>query len=234
LRDANQNVVFNNFIQGTAITTAAAGTTVLTVASARTQILFGSTTQTYQLPDATTLALGQSFIFVNASSGALTVQNGALGTIDVIPSGGASQLGTVNIATVAGTWGIYSFLPGSYNFNNTAATFNNAAISSAVWNGTTIATDYGGTGLTTFAAANNALYSTSASALVAGTLPVAAGGTSQSSYATGDILYASATNTLSKLAAGTNGYVLTLASGVPTWAAASGGGSGNAYSWFIS
>jgi hypothetical protein len=49
------------------------------------------------------------------------------------------------------------------------------------------------------------------------------GGTGQSSYATGDIIYASATNTLSKLTAGTNGYVLTLASGVPTWAAATGG-----------
>jgi hypothetical protein len=235
LRDANQNVVFNNFIQGTATTTAAAGTTVLTVASARAQILVGSTTQTYQLPDATTLALGQSFIFVNASSGDMTIQNNALATIDVVPSGGAAQLGAVSIATVAGTWGIYSFLPGSYNFNNTTATFNNATISSAVWNGTTIASGYGGTGLTTFTGANNALYSTSASALAAGTLPVAAGGTNLTTYATGDIIYASATNTLSKLAAGTNGYVLTLASGVPTWAAASGGGgSGNAYSWFIS
>jgi hypothetical protein len=196
LRDANQNVVFNNFIQGTALTTAAAGTTVLTVASARTQILVGSTTQTYQLPDATTLALGQSFIFVNASSGALTVQNGALGTIDVIPSGGASQLGAVSIATVAGTWGIYSFLPGSYNFNNTSATFNNATISDAVWNGTTIATGYGGTGLTTFAAANNALYSTSASALVAGTLPIAAGGIGATSLAGASIATYSGTETL--------------------------------------
>jgi hypothetical protein len=44
------------------------------------------------------------------------------------------------------------------------------------------------------------------------------GGTGQTTYATGDILYASATNTLSKLSAGTNGYVLTLAGGVPTWA----------------
>jgi len=35
----------------------------------------------------------------------------------------------------------------------------------------------GGTNLTTFTAANNALYSTSASALIAGTLPVLAGGT---------------------------------------------------------
>ena len=33
------------------------------------------------------------------------------------------------------------------------------------------------------------------------------GGTGQTTYATGDILYASATNTLSKLSAGTNGYV---------------------------
>ena len=38
-------------------------------------------------------------------------------------------------------------------------------------------TGYGGTGLTTFTGANNALYSTSSSALTAGTLPVAAGGT---------------------------------------------------------
>jgi len=196
LRDANQNVVFNNFIQGTAVTTAAAGTTVLTVASARSQILVGSTTQTYQLPDATTLALGQSFIFVNNSSGALTVQNAASAALDVIPSGGIGQLGAISIATVAGTWGIYSFLPGAYNFNNTTATFNNATISDAVWNGTTIASGYGGTGLTTFAAANNALYSTSASALVAGTLPIAAGGTGATTLAGASIATYTGTETL--------------------------------------
>jgi hypothetical protein len=44
------------------------------------------------------------------------------------------------------------------------------------------------------------------------------GGTGLSSYAAGDLIYASAINTLSKLAAGTNGYVLTLAAGVPSWA----------------
>ena len=46
------------------------------------------------------------------------------------------------------------------------------------------------------------------------------GGTGFNTYATGDIVYASATNTLSKLTAGTNGHLLTLAAGVPTWAAA--------------
>jgi hypothetical protein len=58
-----------------------------------------------------------------------------------------------------------------------------------------------------------------------GTIGSAYGGTGFSTYATGDLVYASATNTLSKLTAGTNGYVLTLAGGVPTWAAASGGGT---------
>lgn len=47
----------------------------------------------------------------------------------------------------------------------------------------------------------------------------ARGGTNQTTYAAGDILYASAINTLSKLAAGTNGDVLTLAGGLPSWAA---------------
>jgi len=52
------------------------------------------------------------------------------------------------------------------------------------------------------------------------TIAATRGGTGITTYATGDILYASAANTLSKLAAGTNGQILTLASGVPTWAAA--------------
>lgn len=58
------------------------------------------------------------------------------------------------------------------------------------------------------------------------------GGTGQSTYATGDILYSSASNTLSKLAAGSNTEVLTLAGGVPTWAAAAGG-SNNYHPNFI-
>lgn len=66
-------------------------------------------------------------------------------------------------------------------------------IGTGTWQGTAIASGYGGTGF--------------------------------SSYAKGDLIYASAANILSKLAAGTDGYVLTLASGVPTWAAASGGTS---------
>ena len=46
------------------------------------------------------------------------------------------------------------------------------------------------------------------------------GGTGQSSYAKGDILYASGANVLSKLSAGTNGHYLKLVNGVPSWAVA--------------
>ena len=58
---------------------------------------------------------------------------------------------------------------------------------------------------------------------VTGTLPATNGGTGQATYTTGDILYSSASNTLAKLAAGTDGYILTLASGIPSWAAAPSG-----------
>lgn len=60
---------------------------------------------------------------------------------------------------------------------------------------------------------------------VALTTPVAAtdGGTAQTTYTTGDLLYASGTNTLAKRAIGSTGNVLTVSGGVPTWAAPAGG-----------
>jgi hypothetical protein len=60
----------------------------------------------------------------------------------------------------------------------------------------------GGTGLATLTAANNALYSTSASALTAGTLPVAAGGTGASTL-TG-VLKGSGTSAITAATAGTD------------------------------
>lgn len=49
------------------------------------------------------------------------------------------------------------------------------------------------------------------------TIGPTAGGTGLISYSTGDILYASATNTVSKLPIGTTGYFLGIQAGVPTW-----------------
>jgi hypothetical protein len=76
---------------------------------------------------------------------------------------------------------------------------------------------------TGFSGSGASLTSLNASQVSSGTLGTGYGGTGLTAYATGDIVYASASNTLSRLAASTNGYVLTLAAGVPTWAASSGG-----------
>ncbi|MFA6169379.1 MAG: hypothetical protein WC772_01230 [Candidatus Margulisiibacteriota bacterium] len=51
------------------------------------------------------------------------------------------------------------------------------------------------------------------------------GGTSQSTYTTGDILYSSASNTLSKLPIGSAGQILKVSGGIPSWGAAGGTGT---------
>jgi hypothetical protein len=93
----------------------------------------------------------------------------------------------------------------------------------------TIAASGGGGGVTSFQTSLSGLTPATASTGVvtlAGTLGATSGGTGLSTYTTGDIIYASASNTLNRLTAGSNGQVLTLASGVPSWAASTGGASG--------
>jgi hypothetical protein len=58
---------------------------------------------------------------------------------------------------------------------------------------------------------------------VTGVLPAANGGTSQSTYTTGDMIYASGTNTLAKRNIGTSGQVLTVVGGIPTWSTSATG-----------
>jgi len=53
---------------------------------------------------------------------------------------------------------------------------------------------------------------------VTGTLAATNGGTAQSTWTTGDLLYASASNTLSKLGIGTSGQILKVSGGLPSWA----------------
>ena len=51
------------------------------------------------------------------------------------------------------------------------------------------------------------------------------GGTAQTTYATGDLLYASAADTLAKRTVGSTGQVLTVSGGLPTWATPSAVGN---------
>jgi hypothetical protein len=177
LRDANQNVAVNRLNQSNTSTVSAAGTTALTAASSYSQTLTGTTTQTYTMPDATTLTTGVAFVFNNNSTGVLTLQNYAAGAIGTITAGGAVELVLLNNGTTAGTWDVHGYLPEAVTWGTNALALGSTVITGGTWNGGTIPTAYGGTGLTTFTAANGALYSTSASALAAGTLPVLAGGT---------------------------------------------------------
>ena len=191
----------NVFVAYTTIT-AAAGTTVLTNASSGHQQVVGTTTQNIQLPVATTLLTGLAFTIGNNSTGAVLIKNNAGTTLDTVVTGGTAIMVLTDNSTSSGTWVAYSYLPASYDFSTSTASFGSASITNATWTGTTIAYNYGGTGLTTFGAANYALYSTSATALTAGTLPVQAGGTGLTAVTAGYIpfgLNSSALNTSANL-----------------------------------
>jgi hypothetical protein len=164
LRDANSNITGNNFLPGYIAVTAAAGTTVLTVASAYYQRLSGSTTQTFQLPVATTCVNGQAFVFDNDSSGNLTIVDNASATVDVVPSGGYTYIFLEDNSTSAGSWGKYALLPASYNFSASTADFGTAIITNTTYQGGAVSATYGGTGLTSYTA-GDLLYYVSGTAL---------------------------------------------------------------------
>ena len=178
LRDANVNITTNNTFNSYTAVTAAGLTTTMTAASSFYQkLVAGSGNQTFKLPDATTLPTGATYIFDNDSTGNLIIQDNAGGAIDTIQPGSLDWIYLEANGTNAGSWGQYAFIPASYDFNTSTASFGNATITNATWSASTIGTSFGGTGLTTFSSSNYALYSTSPSTLVAGTLPVLAGGT---------------------------------------------------------
>ena len=223
IRDASQNVAINRLNQANTSTAAAAGTTTLTAASSYSQTLTGTGTQTYKMPDATTLTTGVAFVFNNNATGTLTLQDYSSGSIGTITTGGAVELVLLANSTVAGTWDVHGYLPENVTWGTNALNLGSTVITNGTWNGGTITSAYGGTGLTTFSAANNALYSTSSSALAAGTLPIAAGGTAVTSFTANGILYGNGTSALGVTAAGTTGQVLVGNTGsAPTWGALSG------------
>ena len=187
--------------------------------------LYYSATAT-NTPLAANLVAGE--LALNTADGKLFYKDSA-GVVQTI----ASKAGNVNVSSFSG---------------GTTGLTPNTATTGAVTLAGTLAVANGGTGVTTSTGSGSTVLSTSPTLVtpilgtptsatltnatglplttgVTGVLPAANGGTSFSTYATGDVIYASATNTLSKLAAGTNGYVMTISGGVPTWAAAAGGGA---------
>ena len=217
LRDSNSNITVNRLSQGTQNITASGGTTNLTAASAYNQYLTGTGGQTFRLPDATTLTDTTAFVFNNNATGNLTITDFATATVGTVAAGGSAGIVLLNNSTTGGTWDVHGYIPENVTWGTNSLALGSTVITGGTWQGGTIQPAYGGTGLTSFSAANNALYSTGASTLTAGTLPTAAGGTALTSYTTGDVIYASATNTLAKLPIGTTGQVLSVSGGIPTW-----------------
>jgi len=175
--DINGNLSVNRLNQSDTATTAAGGTTVLTAASSYSQSLNGTGTQSFKMPDATTLSTGVAFLFNNNATGTLTLADYSAATIGTITSGGAAELVLLDNSTTNGTWDVHAFIPENVTWGTNALALGSTVISGGTWQGGTVQPGYGGTGLTTFSAANNALYSTGSSTLTAGTLPIAAGGT---------------------------------------------------------
>ena len=196
LRDANENITVNRINQGLQTITASGGTTTLTAASDFNQQLVGTGGHIFRLPDATTLTDTTTFQFNNNASGTLTIQNNAATTVGSVAPGGAAGIALMSNATVGGTWDVHGYIPENITWGTNSLYLASDVVTGGTWQGGTIQSGYGGTGLTTFAGANNALYSTSASALAAGTLPVAAGGTGLTTYTLNGVVYASGTGTL--------------------------------------
>lgn len=92
-------------IEGRTSTATAAGTTVLTTASSTVQVFTGTTTQSVDLPVATTLVLNRTFEFFNDSTGVVTIYATDHTTvIKVLLPKGHTKVKVTNIGTSNGSW----------------------------------------------------------------------------------------------------------------------------------
>lgn len=118
---AGRTTSATNFVNGYTAVVSAAGTTTLTAASNHIQKLSGSTTQTFKLPDATTITAGTAYLFDNDSTGLLTVVDNSSGAVTTVPSGSAQYVFLETAGTVAGSWGKYALIGGAGALSVTAS-----------------------------------------------------------------------------------------------------------------
>jgi len=160
LRDANANISVNCLFEGYS-TVAASGTTiVLTASSAQNYQITGSGGQVIRLPNATTLPNGALFTFNNnQSSGAITVQNNSSTTVSTINSGGFVTIVLLDNTLAAGSWDRHDQTPANVSWSTNTFDYP-GSITSATWNGSTIAINRGGTNGTATPTAGAVAYGT--------------------------------------------------------------------------
>jgi len=200
----NLNATYNNGTAGVGATLTNAGTQVaLTI-------------------DGVLMTVGKRVLIYNQTNG---FENGVY-TVTVVGDGSTNWV--LTRATDADSYG-----PGPDALDQGSTFFVQAGNQGAgeLYTCTTVGTiTFGTTAITFSQIGATQIYSAGTGLTLTGTqfsltTPVAAnlGGTGQTSYIAGDIIYASGTSTLSKLAIGTQGYVLKAGASGPEWGVISGG-----------
>lgn len=239
--DANSNLSADNFLEGFTTTATAAGTTTLTVTSTGIQEFTGVTTQTLVMPVVSTLAVGTQYYVINNSTGSVTV-NSSGGNLILAMATNTSAIFTsiLNTGTTAASWNASYIVdagggvaPGTINQLAWYSATGNVVSGLPTANNGVLVTSGGGvpsisttlpTGLAMQTPASIVLTNGTGLPLttgVTGVLDETNGGTGLSTYTQGDILYASAANTLSKLsknASATRYLSNTGTSNDPAWA----------------
>jgi hypothetical protein len=165
LRDTNGNITTNCLFEGYVTQAASATPIVLTVSSAQNWQITGSGGQTIKLPDATTLPNGATFTFNNnQSSGTIVVQNNSSTTVATINSGGYVTVVLLSNSIAAGSWDKHDSTPSNVSWSTNTLDYA-GSITSATWNGNTVAYNRGGTGQSSAFVAGGVAYGASTSAL---------------------------------------------------------------------
>jgi hypothetical protein len=170
---------------------------------------------TYGIAGPTTLSEGSTFFVQQGTTGA--------GETYTCNTQGVIIFGTTNITfTQISATQIYSAGTG-LTLTGTTFSISNTAVTAATYGSAskTVTLAINAQGQVTSASEQN--IAIAASQVTSGTLAVAQGGTDIASYTIGDTLYASGATTLSKLALGTQGFVLTAGATGPVWSGISGG-----------
>ena len=173
-----------------------------------------SVAATYTAGTGLTLA-GYVFSITNTGVSAATY-----GSASAVPVIGVNAQGQITSATTTSIAISNTQVSGLGTMSTQAA--SSVAITGGTINGVTIGgTTAGAVTATTFTGAGTGLTGTASSLSIGGTAALA---TSLAGGAVGSLPYQSGANATTFLAAGTNGQVLTLASGVPAWANAAATG----------
>jgi len=120
-----------NFFPGYTASTAANATTALSATANYWQKITasGANTQTFTLPNATTLSNGAAYIFDNDAGGNVTINDNGSTLVDTLVPGAVDFKFLESNATAAGSWGKYSWLPAYVNWGTSTADFGGVAVS---------------------------------------------------------------------------------------------------------